>query len=87
MRVSLRIFVILLSLGILVTALLPPPKNEADAPPPAPPTPVPTVHAGETQKVIRDLLGGAAIDQGNQAKEKISELNNQREQQFEENGL
>jgi hypothetical protein len=84
MKVSLRIFVILLSLGIVVTALLPPPHEAAEA---AAPAPVPTVQASESQKVIRDLLGGSAIDQGKKAQENISELNQLREQQFEENGL
>lgn len=84
MKVGLRIFVIFFSLGILVTALLPPPDEVVEV---KVPVPVPTLEASESQKVIRDLLGGASIDQGKKAAEKISELNDGRKELFDENGL
>lgn len=88
MKTLLRILVILISIVIVVIALLPPeksPKTVVEAPVTAA-TPVPQ-NDSHSQKLIKDLLGGAAIEKGKEAKEKISELNKKREKEFEENGL
>jgi hypothetical protein len=91
MKVFLRILVLLLSLTIAVVSLLPPDKEDEKristsvAPASAQDEPVPP--ANETQKVIKDFLGGAALDSGKKAQEKISELNTLREKEFDDAGL
>ncbi len=89
MKPALRILVILLSIAIVIIALLPPKKTDAPQTVATPePTAVPEEKApSNSQKLIRDILGGAAIDSGKQAKEKISEINKVREKEFEESGL
>ncbi|MGA0334376.1 MAG: hypothetical protein ACO3N7_09455 [Kiritimatiellia bacterium] len=91
MKVILRILVILLSILTVGIALLPP-RNPAPEPgesvsPPAESAPAVTSEAPQSQQLIRDLLGGGAIDQGKKARDQISELNRDREKEFEENGL
>ena len=89
MKPVLRILVILLSIAIVVIALLPPKKTKEPQSVSAPEaTAVPKEKIpSNSQKLIRDILGGAAIDSGQKAKDKISELNEEREALFEENGL
>ncbi|MDF3129409.1 hypothetical protein P0Y35_09405 [Kiritimatiellaeota bacterium B1221] len=89
MKPVLRILVILISIAIVVIALLPPKKTEEPqtaSTPEASAVPEKKT-APNSQKLIRDILGGAAIDSGKQAKEKISGVNQKREQDFEELGL
>lgn len=87
MKVALRITVILICLAIMIIALLPPPAEQEAVTVTATPVPVPTAQVGGSQKVIRDLLGGAAIDSGKKAKEIISEENERREKEFEDIGF
>jgi len=79
MRVALRILVILIAAGIAVLGLLPPrsPRSENDS--------EVKTSAGTQQKesdsaapspppVIRDLLGGAALDQYDKAVKQLEDL-------------
>lgn len=88
MKPMLRILVIILSLIIVAISLLPPQESSSD-PETVPPKTVstPVVETSHSQQVIKDLLGGAAIQKAENIKEKISEVNQQREKEFEENGL
>jgi hypothetical protein len=86
MKVYLRILVILLSIGIVIFSLLPSDQEPADL------SDRETVAAspGEAPEkstqsgVIRDLLGGAALDSGSKAKKILSEVNELRVKQHEE---
>lgn len=91
MKIFLRIFVLLLSLIIGVISLLPPDEEEQTITE-ASKTPSSIEEAADpvtndTHKVIKDLLGGAALDSGKKAQEKISEVNKLRENEFEDVGL
>ncbi|WFB36223.1 hypothetical protein P3T73_00400 [Kiritimatiellota bacterium B12222] len=88
MKVFLRLVVIFLTLGILVYTLWPPQTEEpeiADTPQNASPTSEaadPSLSA--SQQAIKDLLGGAAIESGQKAKDIISEVNSDRQAEFDE---
>ncbi|MDA3872739.1 MAG: hypothetical protein PF795_02125 [Kiritimatiellae bacterium] len=86
MKVFLRILVILLSLGIVIMALLPTGREEPEPSKPetvsSSPTPAPDTST--QQSVIRDLLGGAALDSGKKAKNMIGEINTKRTEQLKE---
>lgn len=80
MKVILRILVIVLSFVILIVALLPgdrePLAVNPDESVSAPPARTPD--SSDPQSVIRDLLGGAALDSGKKAKDMIHDINSQR---------
>jgi hypothetical protein len=89
MKVTLRILFLLCSLGILIYSLLPPStKKQTDEKEEAlllsddivESTPT----AAPTRDVVRDMLGGAAIDAGERAKAKIDEINKGREKLINE---
>lgn len=84
MKVFARILVILLSLGIAILALLPTGREEpAPAKSEVASSTAPDTEESPQQNLIRDLLGGAALDSGKEAKKKISEIHQQRKDPFE----
>lgn len=84
MKVPLRIIVLLLSIGILITAALPPkeaaatvaPDETGPVSPSANPTDTPTRHTDPN--LIRDFLGGAQLDAGAKAKEVLNSVQEDR---------
>lgn len=98
MRTLVRCILGLFSLGILTIAFWPPGEKDPDQKvtdvltdiPDAVSTPTPTPSGSEAPSqqgesgVIRDVLGGAQLDTGLKAKEKIGEINNIRERQLQE---
>jgi hypothetical protein len=85
MKVPLRILVILISIGILIYASLPPePSEEITSTPEAEPQ---TPATQTDPNLIRDFLGGTQLDAGKKAKETLNTLSEDREEDLEELGL
>lgn len=85
MKVPLRILLILVSIGILIYASLPPGESETAEAEPSPGTPPPAPQADPN--LIRDFLGGAQLDAGKQAQEVLQDVNDSRQEDLEELGL
>lgn len=88
MKVTFRILFLILSLGILVYAALPPPDPVGDAPTSTSPDTEPRQEDPTPRKpdssLIRDFLGGPQLDAGNKAKDILNEVNAQREEDLKE---
>lgn len=90
MKVFLRILVILLALAMTIYAFWPPVGENETASKEESPSPQATSSTAGNSKshqLIKNLLGGSALDSGNKAQEKISEVNEARNKDFEESGL
>lgn len=91
MKLAVRILLVISAIAVFVFALLPREESAESTDAPAPstageppdgesPDPSSPVKGG----VVRDVLGGAALDAGQRAKDKISEINKIREDQVKE---
>jgi hypothetical protein len=84
MKVTFRILFLVLSLGILVYAALPPPEPVEDAPSPDQESQPESLPQTPDSNLIRDFLGGPQLDAGNKAKDILNEVNEDRKKDLEE---
>lgn len=84
MKTALRIALFLTAILICVVALWPTGASPEETSPPSPADQAESSETPRGQGLVRDALGGAALDAGKRAQSKISEINQQRQSRIED---
>ena len=87
MKVLLRVLLLLVSIGILVYAALPPFDKEKSEEATQEAVPETNETPSSDPNLVRDFLGGAQLDAGNKAQDTLNKVNQSRQEKMDEMGM